>query len=293
MGFGRNAGTKTPTGMFGSSRPGTPDLGNLEEGFAADTEDLEYFNRRNGSPGDEKKGSGRKSWLHFGHSDEKRRESTDMSGGERIPMSPTTRVPGDSSAEAGPSRNTSQDFDNVVRSGNGKMRGRGRKDGHYSGSTTPNGLGNGQAHTYPPTAADVRNSLDAQSVLGGQQQTGQDDGQVFTQAAKALKAAVLHDARNIKGKDTTEADISFTITSPHEAKVRVSLAQHKSILDHLYPFVHIANTNLYFALLETSSQFILRFPSRQETNPSHPIRFLSSLSQTRRRERSFQDLRQG
>lgn len=207
MGFGRS-GKQTPT--FSGSRPGTPDLVNIEEGFTADTEDLDYDSGR-------KKPKARKSWLHFGGDSSGKGTAsggsklrTHGTGGlsESMPMSPMTAVPGDfgrddqngmGSGSAGPSRNTSQDFDNVAR-GNGGKRG-----------SPARGGGGAQMHTYPPSATpDRRLSTDAQSV---------EDGQVLAQAAKVLKAVVLHDARNIKGKDTTDADVSFTITSPHEAKV--------------------------------------------------------------------------
>lgn len=181
---------------------------------------------------------------------------------ESMPMSPTTRVPGDTSAEAGPSRNTSQDFDNVVR-GNGHQYG--KRDPRRSGANTPTGLGGGaQAHTYPP---DARPSVDAQS-------TNPDDGQVLAQAAKALKMAVLHDARNIKGKDTTEAEVSFTITSPHEAKVR---SFHWLANVSWFASVHrssLANATTFFFFLlvsETRSKPLLCLPCRQETDIPHPI----------------------
>lgn len=99
---------------------------------------------------------------------------------ENIPMSPSMKNSPDSNTPEGLSRANSRDLTNLT------------------------------AHTYPPTSPD-RRSIDTHST---------DDAAVITQAAKALKSAVLHDARNIKGKEGGPADLGFAITSPHEAKVR-------------------------------------------------------------------------
>lgn len=206
MGFGR---TGTGFGDFYlGSRPGTPEPSKLEEGFAADSEDAgDFFG------GNEK--AKRKSWLFSGKSSGApkgnngggrghglRTGSDDSNGGEHahenMPMSPRTHVPGDSTGSAGPSRNTSQDLDGVANNTNN----RGPR------------FANAQQHTYPPTSGRGSPDLTKGSVDGSAE-----DGAVLANAAKALKTAILHDARNIKGKDTTEADVSFTITSPHEAKV--------------------------------------------------------------------------
>ena len=64
-----------------------------------------------------------------------------------------------------------------------------------------------QAHTYPPNHRSEAETDD--EGIGG----------VASTAAKAFKTAMLHDARNIKGKDHTAADLGFAISSPHEAKV--------------------------------------------------------------------------
>jgi hypothetical protein len=63
------------------------------------------------------------------------------------------------------------------------------------------------SHHYPPSRGD-HDANDA-TLVGA--------------AAKALKAAVLHDARNIKGKDPT-ANIQSNFNSAHEAKVFFSFS---------------------------------------------------------------------
>lgn len=207
-----------PFGKADYSRPVTPDHTRLEEGFA-DTEDAEYFGF-----GDKPK---RKSWLALGNTNPKSGKGTPGHGtsgsrgsldideqNESVPMSPMTRVPGDysSSPSAGPSRSASQELTgvlNAARSIPGNPR-----------------FANAGQHTYPPIQPAGRASPDrnarssmAPSVDGRDPSTSMDAGDVLDKAAKALKTAVLHDARNIKGKDTTDADVTFTITSPHEAKV--------------------------------------------------------------------------
>lgn len=65
-------------------------------------------------------------------------------------------------------------------------------------------------HKYPPTpvrqhSGDVNHD---------------DDPTIVLQAAKALKNAVLHDARNIKGTSDEQEGLVFSVNSTHEAKVR-------------------------------------------------------------------------
>lgn len=47
-----------------------------------------------------------------------------------------------------------------------------------------------------------------------------EDAAVIAHATKAIKNVTLRDARNIKGKTEGNADLGFTLSSPHEAKVR-------------------------------------------------------------------------
>lgn len=64
-------------------------------------------------------------------------------------------------------------------------------------------------HRYPPVSPD-----------GVQRRTSDgSDEMVVMQAAKALKNAVLHDARNIQGKEGETGGLVWDVTSAHEAKV--------------------------------------------------------------------------
>ena len=71
-------------------------------------------------------------------------------------------------------------------------------------------------HSYPPTS---RNGADTPTKRQDSHDT--DDAgaaAVVTQAAKALKTAVLHDARNLKGKDDTDRTLMWDVTNSSEAK---------------------------------------------------------------------------
>lgn len=77
---------------------------------------------------------------------------------------------------------------------------------------TPSGLNPNREldspHRYPPSPArSRRNSVDENEMT-------------LAAAAKVLKTAVLHDARNIKGKDSGLKALIWNINSTHEAKVR-------------------------------------------------------------------------
>ncbi len=76
-------------------------------------------------------------------------------------------------------------------------------------SPSPPSGSSAHAHRYPPNRhADAdADSRDDDGI-----------GAMATTAAKVLKTAMLHDARNIKGKEQTTADLGFAISSPHEAK---------------------------------------------------------------------------
>lgn len=65
------------------------------------------------------------------------------------------------------------------------------------------------SHRYPPVSPD-----------GVQRRTSDgSDEMVVLQAAKVLKNAVLHDARNIQGKEGETGGLVWDVTSAHEAKV--------------------------------------------------------------------------
>lgn len=68
------------------------------------------------------------------------------------------------------------------------------------------GVGPSPLHRYPPTPAG-NSDTDAGLTIAG--------------AAKVLKSTVLHDARNLKGKDDQSGG-SWDITSAHEAKVWIT-----------------------------------------------------------------------
>lgn len=52
----------------------------------------------------------------------------------------------------------------------------------------------------------------------------------IVQAARALKSAVLHDARNIRGQDQDLSNLSWNVNSSLEAKVSASATQYSSSL---------------------------------------------------------------
>jgi len=63
---------------------------------------------------------------------------------------------------------------------------------------------------------------DGAPAVGGKLKADGDDESeaVVIQAAKALKTAVLHDARNIEGKAADAGALLWDVTSSREAKVR-------------------------------------------------------------------------
>ncbi|KAF8343007.1 uncharacterized protein EI90DRAFT_3143512 [Cantharellus anzutake] len=181
------------------SRPLTPiesqteDPQALEAGFAADNDEIPASAKKY-----RKKQRSSKSW--FG-------------GGKRVPTSDPTNDA--FTAEMTP---ISSGRDGVSNISSADVT-RGSFQGERSRSNSPSprfALGSGsQTHTYPP------NNNDSNRRVGGGETEVTDDegfGAVATTAARVLKTAVLHDARNIKGKDITAADLGFAISSPHEAK---------------------------------------------------------------------------
>lgn len=75
-------------------------------------------------------------------------------------------------------------------------------------------------HRYPPLSPD-----------GAPQRKTSDgsDEMVVMQAAKVLKNAVLHDARNIQGKEGETGGLVWDVTSAHEAKVCLPFALSMSL----------------------------------------------------------------
>jgi hypothetical protein len=77
------------------------------------------------------------------------------------------------------------------------------------------GTGGDSPHRYPPTNRS-RTPSRRNSDAGGE---GEET--LVVTAAKVLKTAVLHDARNIKGKDSgMKGGLMWNVNSAHEAKVR-------------------------------------------------------------------------
>ncbi|KAI9001298.1 Mechanosensitive ion channel-domain-containing protein [Trametes punicea] len=87
---------------------------------------------------------------------------------------------------------------------------RGSEKHRYPPSPLPQSPGN----TSSPTSRSRRRSEETEEDAAAIVQ------QAAAQAAKALKSAVLHDARNIQGKDTDEVvgGLVWNVTSSHEAK---------------------------------------------------------------------------
>ncbi|KAG1857229.1 Mechanosensitive ion channel-domain-containing protein [Suillus tomentosus] len=78
---------------------------------------------------------------------------------------------------------------------------------------------NNMTHKYPPTPSGPR-SVDPHT----------EDPTIVVQAAKALKTAVLHDARNIKGATDELEALVFSASSTHEAK-RLARAIYRTFRD--------------------------------------------------------------
>ncbi|KAH8106287.1 Mechanosensitive ion channel-domain-containing protein [Cristinia sonorae] len=99
--------------------------------------------------------------------------------------------------------------------GKGKNKQKGLKSPVESDHTSPT---SGSPHVYPPT-----NSNDSPLRTGANTPTrrapSDESENVVTHAAHLLKAAVLHDARNIQGRvDENLGGLVWNVTSSHEAK---------------------------------------------------------------------------
>ena len=71
-------------------------------------------------------------------------------------------------------------------------------------------------HNYPPTSRSGANTPTRRRDSHDADDVGA--AAVVTQAAKALRTAVLHDARNLKGKDGMEKALVWDVTNSAEAK---------------------------------------------------------------------------
>ncbi|KAH7916809.1 Mechanosensitive ion channel-domain-containing protein [Hygrophoropsis aurantiaca] len=101
-------------------------------------------------------------------------------------------------------------------------------------------------HKYPPTPV-RRRSIDPHD----------ESDAAFVQAARAFKSAVLHDARNIKGKEDAMASLMFSVTSAHEAK-RLARAIYKTFRDRRRAYL-------------VPSDFYPAFPSRDEAKEAFRV----------------------
>lgn len=111
---------------------------------------------------------------------------------------------------------------------------------------TPSGL---NPHRYPPSP---RGSVDV---------SGERGEATIVQAAKVIKAAVLHDARNVKGKEHER--MTWNVNSAHEAKVRLVFLLPRVGMGYL---IYVAPCPLYLHALQRS---------REELSP--PQSFLPRL----------------
>ena len=100
----------------------------------------------------------------------------------------------------------------------------------------------GAGHAYPPGAG----------VGTGTRQTTSEDGDaadVALKAAKALRNAVLHDARNLRGKDAAASGLVWDVTSAHEAK-RLARAIFTALRDRRRNYLLPADFEHAFARAE-------------------------------------------
>ena len=186
-------------GSVSGSRPATPDLDREKDtGHYADSEDDHLGSKKS-------KGKQRNSGLWMTHS------------------SPSLSAPGMPRQVSGSSTVT-QD---TLHGASAKLTGHGIASPGVAPSPvgTPSGL-----HVYPPTT--TANSPDTMlappfhrpgtpaSVNGGGGNAQGDDEAVVMQAAKVLKTALLHDARNLTGNvDENITGLGWNVNSAHEAKV--------------------------------------------------------------------------
>lgn len=93
-------------------------------------------------------------------------------------------------------------------------------------------------HTYPPANASPEQGND--SPRSGRttpqpRRSSEEEPAIVVQAAKALRTAVLHDARNLTGKNEVGAEaLGWSVNSAHEAKVllRMSFSENCPTLYH-------------------------------------------------------------
>lgn len=121
-----------------------------------------------------------------------------------------------------------------------------------------------ESHTYPPSRTPPLGVSSPARPGTPNARRSEDNDRVIVHAAKALKTAVLHDARNLIHHDEDEgiAGLGWSINSPREAKVWVqALIVGKSS----YLLSEIGSLNLHGV------------QARQETEVSHCRGLLSGV----------------
>lgn len=76
---------------------------------------------------------------------------------------------------------------------------------------------NSDLDSYPPKPQDELRSSGQSTPM--QRHSEEEEEALVVQAARAIKHAVLHDARNIKGKEPGNSGLGWDVTSSREAKV--------------------------------------------------------------------------
>ncbi|KIJ70434.1 hypothetical protein HYDPIDRAFT_105154 [Hydnomerulius pinastri MD-312] len=103
----------------------------------------------------------------------------------------------------------------------------------------------GTAHRYPPTPVRKR-SVDQHSHQ-------HDEHNPAIQAARAIKSAMLHDARNIKGTNDVLSGLMFGVNSTHEAK-RLARAIYKVFRDRRRQYLITADFQPAFSTQEEAQK---------------------------------------
>ncbi|KAI0314202.1 Mechanosensitive ion channel-domain-containing protein [Amylostereum chailletii] len=100
------------------------------------------------------------------------------------------------------------DAEDVPAANKGKGKKKAKRASKIPATPSENATPGDSPHKYPPTPPGETRPRQSQ----------EESDAVVMHAAKVLKNAVLHDARNLKGKDAEESGLVWDITSSHEAK---------------------------------------------------------------------------
>lgn len=205
--FGMMSGANTPSGHHDSDaeymspkgllprRKKTLEPGTLEEGAAGHEGDMED-NHNEGEGGGGKKTKRRSTWMNINHT------STSSPSGSKPSSRNVSRKNSSIPLQESPLHHYPPTL--PLQGKPGESSGSGTQTPASSGRQTPVHL--------PHFDGQQRKSEDAL----------RNDGRLLHTAGKALKSAVLHDARNMTGKGNhEEAAVGFGLNSPHEAKVHL------------------------------------------------------------------------